>query len=125
MAIEHVPVCANTIGELDIGTFGRAIDVQIRRIMEDIQARPCNVVGKTEPRKLKIELAFEPEVEIDPDDRTAHIRKINLNPTVWGVVPKTVGGVTDVRIVRNQPCFNKDCPQDFKQATLDYGSGDD
>lgn len=112
-----VPICARSIPEFDRGMFGKAVDREIGLIMQDIQQRPANMAGKTETRKLKIEVAFKPIVR-QHTDGSYQLIGIEMEPQFSGVIPKTVGGVTDVKIVRGKACFNREIPADFNQLPL-------
>lgn len=118
MGAHHIQLDATGIAELDGGMFGAAINRAIDIVQKDIRDRPANAAGKCEPRKVQIELTFTPEGTLRQG--VFELEAIQLEPKVKGTVPPVVGGVTEVRIVRGKPHFNRDVPHSFDQLPLDF-----
>lgn len=113
-----VALNAETIGRLDSGRFGAAINRAIRLIAADINDRPANAAGKTERRKLKIEIAFEPVCEYDQETREKTLVAIHVEPRVFGTCPPTVGSVHQMKFKNAAPHFNVDAPHSFDSRPL-------
>lgn len=120
-----IPLTANTLGRLDTGRFGVAIDRALRLIEQDIADRHANAAGKCERRKLKIEITLEPIVEYDQQTREVQLVGIHVEPRVYGSVPPTVGSVHQMRIRNGSAHFNLDAPHSFDARPLFDMNDDD
>lgn len=107
-----------TLAELDNGNFGRAVRQALAAVIKDIDNRPANIAGKVEARKVNIELKLEPVVEYDEDSGRYKLSGIALEPTCKSILPPVRGGITDVKLRRGVPHFNRDCPRNFHEKPL-------
>ncbi len=90
---EAVPICMDTIAELDNGNCRRLVDKAIKRILEDISDRG-DEDGK--PRLMELSVEF---IKVDG--------RIIMTPTVAAKVPKYVAHSTQAveRIDENGECL--------------------
>lgn len=83
------PLTCDTIGGLDNGLFGRLVDEEIRRIVDDLEDRGHDGNKRT----LTIEIAFEKDVSRDP-----HAPAIHIDPQVRSKLPAKRSGVTSSKV---------------------------
>ena len=120
---EHIEeLTGRFISQIDQGALGREITRQIRSAVNDIRQRPKTVAGKaTGARKLKIQLSFSPRLQYDKATETEELIGIDMEPTVVGMLPSVVGGVTDIRLSKTgAPMLNKAFPGQFEQQPLPF-----
>ncbi len=110
---------ANVLTELDHGALGVELNRQLQVLARDIIDRPMDAHGKPTPaRKLKLAFELRPIIEFDQEAKSPVLKSIAIEPTVDGITPKVIGGVTELRMIRGQLLYNKFIPDKFDQRPL-------
>lgn len=120
---DHIkPFDADAVLGMDGGALRAEINRKIALLIRDIADRPMMADGKaTSARTLTVTLSLTPIIEFDKQTETRRMVSIACEPKIDGKCPATVGGRTDVRVIRGTALYNSADASRFDQMPLPFG----
>lgn len=100
-----------SIGDLDEGRVGIAVNNALNQIAHDLKCRP----GVEKVRKMTITLTMKPQIDAD-----GLLASVDIGKTIKTTLPDTQGHITNAKVSTDgELVWNDASPDDIAQSTLD------